>query len=187
MNQTRLQASFETAVVIGALATIPLTIAAETGERGATWVIVGDWLVWAVFLAEYVVMVSISQDRWSYARRNWLSVVVIVLSYPALPALLALSRLVRLARLSRAARVAVVAARGARAFASIVGRRGFVYVVGVCLFMVLGGAAVLALELNPRQWTATEMLSGGRWSRLRPWDTGTSRLSRPLVESSRQS
>ena len=150
----RIATVLEWGVVLGALATIPLTIAQEAGAN--SWVVVGDWIVWVIFLVEYVVMLGMAEDRRTYANRNWLSVAVIVLSFPALPTVLALTRLARLTRLTRIVRVFAVTARGARALGQVLGRRGFLYVVGVCGFLILAGAVVLVL-IEP------DTVPGGYW------------------------
>jgi voltage-gated potassium channel len=139
----RTEAILEWGVVLGALATIPLTIAQEAGAN--SWVVVGDWIVWVIFLVEYVVMIGLADNRSAYAKSNLLSVAVIVLSFPALPTVLALTRLARLTRLTRIIRVFAVAARGARALGQVLGRRGFLYVAGVCGILILTGAAVMLL------------------------------------------
>ena len=48
------------------------------------WVNALDGLVWGVFLVEYSFMIRVVKDPWPYTRRNWLSVAVIVLSFPML-------------------------------------------------------------------------------------------------------
>ncbi|MFQ5827796.1 MAG: potassium channel family protein [Candidatus Methylomirabilia bacterium] len=134
----------ETAVVIAALVTIPLTVAQEQGRTGSL-VVVGDWAVWAVFLIEYVVMVALSQDRLAYARRNWFKMAVIVVSFPAFPSLLALVRLGRLARLLRLLRLVGVTARGLGGLRLILWRRGLVYVASTAVLLVFAGSGVLVL------------------------------------------
>ena len=53
----------ESAVVVGALATIPLTLAAESNPP-QKWVQIADWTVWAIFLLEYAAMVVIAALAW---------------------------------------------------------------------------------------------------------------------------
>ncbi len=141
-ERNRIEAVLETAVIVAAIATIPLTIAEETGVRPAL-VLVADWVLWAVFVIEYAFMLGIAHDRRVYANSNWLSVAVIVFSFPMLPAVLALSRLARLARLARVFRIVTVAARAGRALGQIVDRRGFMYVAGGCGLLIFAAAGVL--------------------------------------------
>lgn len=133
----------EALVVLAALATIPLTVAQEQAVADPL-LAVADWVVWAVFLIEYVIMMALTPSRWAYARRNWLSVVVIVLSFPALPNLL---EFVRLARLGRLLRLILITIRGLKALRVVLGRPGLVYVGAVSAVVILGGGgAVVVLE-----------------------------------------
>jgi voltage-gated potassium channel len=141
-NQT--ERVVETLVILGALATIPLTIFAERGYTGG-WVIFGDWMVWLIFLGDYLIGVAGTRERWDYSRRNWHKIVVIVLSFPLLPSLFALTRLARLVRLVRLVRLTVVLARAIRGLGTVIGRQGLLYVLVVTVFLVLGSAAGLML------------------------------------------
>jgi hypothetical protein len=123
----RLQQILEVGVIFAALGTIPLTIAQQRGDTSLP-VLAGDWAVWSVFFIEYVVGVRLAENRLAYTRRNWLSVAVILLSFPLLPALFALTRLARLLRLFRLVRLGAVGARGVRALRQALGRKGLVYI-----------------------------------------------------------
>lgn len=138
----RLERMLEIAVVIAALATIPLTIALERGTR-PPWVVVADWVVWSVFLIEYVALYAASRDRAVYVRRNVLGAAIVVFSFPALPAILGLIRVARLVRLARLMRIPVALLRGLRALRMAVGRPGLVYVALANAFLILGGGALL--------------------------------------------
>ena len=144
LARSRIETGLELAVIFGALATIPLTIAQEMGMDQSAF-LAADWTIWAIFFVEFTVMLYLAAERPAYAKANWLSVAVIVFSLPLLPALLGLTRLVRLTRLSRVIRIVTVAVRGSRAVGQIVGRRGFLYVSGGCAFLILAGAGVLVL------------------------------------------
>lgn len=83
------------AVIVAALLTLPLTIAYWL-EVEHPLITAADWLVWAVFLVEFAFYMAISQDRWKTTKQNWLSVLIIVLSFPLLHEMLKSTRLVRL-------------------------------------------------------------------------------------------
>jgi hypothetical protein len=57
-----LERSLEAAVLVGALATIPLTLLGEENPT-AKWLELADWTVWAIFLLEYVVMLVLCSER----------------------------------------------------------------------------------------------------------------------------
>lgn len=153
--ERRLDRVLEIAVVLAALVTVPLTVASERGNRSLL-IVVGDWTVWAVFFAEYTIRLALSRDRRTYIRSNWLSLAVVVLSFPMLPALMGLVRMVRLVRLLRLARVPVVLLRGIVALRLAIGRPGLVYLAAVTAFLILAGGALLHM-VEP------EKVKGGVW------------------------
>lgn len=83
------------AVIVAAILTLPLTVA-YWQELEHPLITAADWLVWGVFLVEYGFYMAISQDRWKTTKQNWLSVLIILLSFPLLHEMLKSTRLVRL-------------------------------------------------------------------------------------------
>jgi len=140
--------ALETAVLIGALATIPLTLLGEENPT-AKWIEIADWTVWAVFTLEYVVMLVLCSERILYVKGNPLNLAVVILSYPQMPALFGLVRLARLARFLRLLRLVGVTVRAIEALRIIFWRRGLVAVAGISVFIILAGGAALAL-LEPQ-------------------------------------
>jgi voltage-gated potassium channel len=149
------------AIVIGTLATIPIIILLDQGVD-TPWVRAADWIVWGIFVAEYVIEIVCALSRGEYARRNWVSPIVIALSFPPLPNLLAAVRVARLARLLRFSRVAGTTIRGLTELRSVLVRRGLVYVGLMTLILILGGAA--ALELVEPQAIRGGYLDGVWWA-----------------------
>ena len=147
-NNHALVRTLEASVLVGALATIPLTLLGEENPS-ASWVQAADWAVWAIFLLEYIVMVAISPRRIQYVKRNPLNLVVIVLSYPHLPLIFGLVRLARLTRFVRLLRLVSVTARAVQALRTILWRRGVVCVAAISIFIILAGGAELTL-LEPQ-------------------------------------
>lgn len=129
---------FQPLVVIGALVTIPLTIAEERGGRGMG-LDLADWTIWAIFAADLVLLTATAERRSEYLRRNWLSIVVVVVSFPLLPAALAAVRVLRLLRLAAVVGAASPAIRATAA------RKGVLYVAGVTMLVMLAGAGGLTL------------------------------------------
>jgi hypothetical protein len=80
--------SLNFAIVVGALATIPVIILQDQGID-AVWLRAADWTIWAIFAAEYAIELACAPSRSDYASRNWLSPFVIILSFPLMPNLLA--------------------------------------------------------------------------------------------------
>jgi voltage-gated potassium channel len=88
------------------------------------------WLLWATFLAEYVLRVVIAPDTAAFLRRTWWQ--LLFLAVPFLTMLRALLVL----RVARPTRVAVAAFRGSRsAKATVTGRAGWLgLVTGIVVF-----------------------------------------------------
>ena len=130
------------AVVLAALATVPLVVV-ETQGTGAQWTVSANWVIWLVFLADLVA----DFRRKASNGRKCLSLAVVVLSFPTLPDLLELSRLARLTRLAPLLRIALSAAKAVPAIQRVVGRRGVRSVATISLLAVVtGGALFYAAE-----------------------------------------
>lgn len=96
-TEDRIAESFKYLVIVGALATLPLT-AAYWFEWDHWAFTVANWTVWGIFLSEYMFYMSISSDRWRTTKNMWLSVVIVLFSFPLLHEILQASRIIRLAR-----------------------------------------------------------------------------------------
>lgn len=85
------------AVIIAALLTVPLTIA-YWNEVEHPLITFADWMIWSVFVVEYAFYMAISHNRWQTTKENWLSILIILLSFPLLHEILKSTRLIRLLR-----------------------------------------------------------------------------------------
>ncbi len=137
----------EIAVIIAVIATVPLTIA-ELRGRESLGLSLTDWLVWGVFLSEYVFLLAISDDRRSFVRERWFLLLVVVLTFPYFPDLFQLLRLPLLTRIARLVRLAAVVGRGFRGAQLILARRGLMYVLAVSVFLIFVGGGIFA-EVEP--------------------------------------
>ena len=132
----------DAAVVVAAVATVPLVVVEAQGA-GTALTEAADWIVWLVF----VVDLAADFRRGAGPARKLLSLAIVVLSFPLLPGMLALSRLARLARLARLLRIVSVVGKAVPALRSVVGRSGVRPVAGVLLLSVMvGGALVYVAE-----------------------------------------
>ena len=154
---------FEAPVLGAALLVIPVVFIEEYSTTA--WLLtaagVANWLIWAAFAAEFAVVVSLAQNRGAYARKAWLDLVIIAISFPVLPELLALTRLARLARLSRllrTLRVIPILVRGFNALGRLFKKRGFGYVTLVFLLVALTTGALFSL------FEGTSLLDGLWWT-----------------------
>ena len=138
---------FEVPVLGAALLVIPVVFIEEYSSAGRLLTAAGvaNWLIWAAFVTEFAVVITLADNRVAYARKAWLDLLIIVISFPVLPELLALSRLVRLARLSRLLRTLPILVRGYTALGRLFKKRGFGYVTLVFLLVALTTGALFAV------------------------------------------
>lgn len=149
---------FEVPVLVAALLVVPVIFIEEQATSQA-WLNIAagvNWLIWAAFTTEYLVVVTLADRRLAYTRKAWLDVFIIVASFPLLPGLLATTRLFRLLRLGRVLRLlrlfrlAAVITRGASATRAVFKKRGLGYIVTLTLLITLGIGGVFAiLEDSP--------------------------------------
>jgi hypothetical protein len=96
-REARIERGLEIAIIIAALATLPLT-AAYWFEWNGLWVTIGDWAIWVVFVIEYAFFMLVSPNRWQTTKERWISIAIIIFSFPMLHEILRTTRLIRLAR-----------------------------------------------------------------------------------------
>lgn len=141
---------FEIPVLVAALMVVPVIFIEEQAASSgwlATAALV-NWLIWAAFTIEYVVVVSLNDRKWAYTKKAWLDVFIILTSFPLLPGVLAatrLLRLVRLVRVLRLVRLAAVITRGGAAARAIFRKRGLGYIIVLTLLMAMGIGGVFAI------------------------------------------
>ena len=142
--ERRWRQRFDVLVVLAALATIPIVILQEKGVEHSS-VIATDWFIWAAFLAEFLFGLVTARQRPDYARREWLSVAVVVLSFPLLPDLLASVRVVRVTRVLRLVRILAVTGRGLRAMRTSLAGQSLMYVAALTTLLTFSAAALLTV------------------------------------------
>jgi voltage-gated potassium channel len=145
----------EPIVMTAALAVIPV-IVIEQSHFSQSWKTFGsalNWVIWVVFVSEFVVLLAVADSRSRWLRQHPLELAIVLLTPPFLPATLQAARLLRLLRLLRLVRVLHL---GRRVF-SLDGVRWAAVVVVVT---VLGGGAAFS-EVENRGLT---MWDGAWWA-----------------------
>ena len=105
------------------------------------------WGIWAIFVAEFLLRLVIAPARGEYLRRNWLTLLSLVVPALRIFRVFRVLRLARVLRASRAARgtrlIRVVGAvnRGMGRLGASMGRKGFGYVLALTVLVVVAGAA----------------------------------------------
>jgi len=155
MNQRAARAKklFEPLVLIAALAVVPVVLI-EARSPSLLWLeitYIANWLIWAVFVLEYAVLVTLVDDKWAYTRSAWLDILIIIVSFPLLPAMLAATRLARLARLTRVlrilrlVRVGAAISRAGQALRRMLGKRKLGYLITVTVILATAFGVLLVL------------------------------------------
>ena len=139
----RLEDRLELPMVVLGLAWLVLLVVELV--RGLTPLLEGiGTVIWVIFILDFLLKFMLAPDKLLYVRRNWLTVIALLV--PALR-VFRIARAFAVLRAARAARglrlVKVVASvnRGMRALGATMSRRGFGYVVGLTVIVTLAGAA----------------------------------------------
>ena len=148
----RFQARLELPMIVLAFVWLALFIVeAVWGAR--RWMDVAGWVIWAIFIVEFVVGFLLAPRKWTYVRKNWLKAIALLAPALRMLRMVRVLRLARAARLARGARVLRIVSslnRGMRALGRTLGRRGAPYVVALTLLVTLAGAAgMYAFENDP--------------------------------------
>ncbi len=133
------QRSFEIPVMIAALATIPLLVfeRRHLAPPGGTLLRVADWLVWAVFALESVMLIRAAPSRRRWVREHPLEIAIVILTVPVIPAAVQALRLLRVLRLLRLVRLAPMSRR-------LFSLSGLRYAAFLALLTMLGGGTAFA-------------------------------------------
>ena len=107
--------------------------------------------IWIIFITEFLIRLALAPDKATFLRSNWLTLIALVL--PALRLFRAL-RVVRAARALRGIRLVRIvgtANRSMNALRVTLARRGFGYVAGLTVLIVLLGSAGMLNFENARE------------------------------------
>jgi len=107
-------------------------------------------IIWIIFVLDFVLKFVLAPQKLKYLKKNWLTVVALVI--PALRVfrifrVVRLLQTVRIARGLRLVRILTSLNRGMKSLGASMGRRGFSYVIALSIVVCLAGAAgMLAFE-----------------------------------------
>jgi voltage-gated potassium channel len=126
-------------MITATLLVIPDLILEEQPLR-ASWhtvAMIGDWIIWLVFVAEFAAILILAKDWQSWLRKYPLAPAMLVFTPPFAPAALQALRVFRLLRLLRVA-------RGFQLMSNLLTLDGLKYVMALAAFLVVGGGTVFA-------------------------------------------
>jgi len=105
-------------------------------------------VIWIVFLVEFGVRLLLAPEKLTFLRRNWLTVLSLVLPVLRVFRALWFVRAARALRGARLVRIVGTANRSMKALRTTLSRRQFGYVAGLTILVVLLGAAGM-VNLEP--------------------------------------
>ena len=123
--------------------------------------------IWVVFILEFALRFTLAPEKRPFLKRNWLTLIALIVPALRLVRALAVLRAARALRGLRLVRIVGTANRSMNALRATLRRRQFHYVVGLTLLVItLGAAGMLSFE------PASEVEGGfaGYWDAL--WWTG---------------
>lgn len=104
-------------------------------------------LIWILFIAEFALRLTLAPHKGAFLKRNWLTVIALVVPALRLFRAFAVLRAARLLRGARLVRIVGTANRSMNALRATLKRRQFGYVAGLTLLvLVLGAAGMLSFE-----------------------------------------
>lgn len=124
-----------------------LLVVAELVWGGSRLLEVFGTAIWAVFLAEFAVRLFVAPDKIRFLKRNWLTVIALIVPALRIFAAFRFFRILRALRGLRLVRIVGAANRSMNTLRRSLRRRGFGYVMGTTLAVtLLGAAGMLAFE-----------------------------------------
>lgn len=103
--------------------------------------------IWAAFIVEFLIRFALAPEKGPFLRRNWLTIIALVVPAFRLLRGFRLLRAARALRGIRLVRIVGTANRSMNALRATLVRRGFVYVLGLtALVVALGAAGMISFE-----------------------------------------
>ena len=103
--------------------------------------------IWIIFILEFALRFTVAPEKTGFLRKNWLTVIALVVPALRLFRALTLLRAARALRGLRLVRIVGTANRSMNALKTTLRRRGFGYVLGLTLALVaLGAAGMMSFE-----------------------------------------
>ena len=137
----RFEAAVELPLVILAIVMVPLLVVplvVDLPQPVEAGFLALDWLIWAAFAFEYAVRLALTTDRWRFVRREWPSLLLVLLPFLRPLRVVRSARALRLLGLGRLVGALGRVVKDGR---SLLFRHNLHYAVLITLVVVLGSAA----------------------------------------------
>lgn len=148
----RVQDGLEKPMLVLAFVWLALFVA-ETIAGVSPFLEYAGYVIWALFLAEFVLGLVLAPRKLAYLRGNWLKALALAAPALRLFRIVAIARIARTARAVRGLRLLRLVSslnRGMSALGRSLGRRGFGYVLLLTLIVLVAGASgMFTFERGP--------------------------------------
>jgi voltage-gated potassium channel len=157
---SKIEKRIDTPMIILALLIIPvIVIELKIVPTNAYWVSCATKIddgIWFAFLLEYLVLVSLYDDKVGYTKRSWLNLLILLLSPPlicpdgfALIRSLRSLRVLRLFRALRILRIVIALRRGVKPISDVLVKNSLHYITLITIILIIfSGIAFSWLELG---------------------------------------
>ena len=139
----RIERAMETPLLLLSFVWLGLLVADFTGHSSRKLEMLST-CIWVVFGLDFVVRLWLAPDKIEYSKRNWLSILALLVPALRVFRVARVLRILRFARVTRGLRLFRLLTslnRGMKALGKTLGRRGFGYVVALTTLVTLAGAA----------------------------------------------
>lgn len=139
----RLEDWLETPMLVLAFVWLGLLVGELIWGESRAFEIIGT-VIWAIFIIDFVLEFVLAPQKAAYIKKNWLTVLSLLVPALRIFRIFSAVRLLRLSRVGRGLRLFRVVSslnRGMRALAANLQRRGFGYVMSLSLIVLFAGAA----------------------------------------------
>ncbi|MEO6207545.1 MAG: ion transporter [Candidatus Limnocylindrales bacterium] len=120
------------------------------------------WVIWAIFVVDFVLEFVIAPSKGHYLRNHWLSAVSLVLPALRIVRVFAVLRVFRVARVVRSVgllRILTSVNRGLASLRTTAARRGLGYVLAATALVILVGGAGMASFESPDAYAAERIVA----------------------------
>ncbi|MBA3235235.1 MAG: potassium channel family protein [Chloroflexi bacterium] len=148
----RLSRDLEPVMVVLSVAWIALVIADLVNQGLPPLLDVLLWVIWVLFVADFVVKLVVAPAKTAFLRTEWLTALSLVLPALRILRFASVFRVLRVTRVVRSVsllRVATSVNRGLRALGRTASRRGAGYVAAATAIVIVVGAAGMAAFESP--------------------------------------
>lgn len=157
----KLERIIETPMIVLAIIIIPIVfIELEILSTNAQIVSIAtiiDDIIWFAFLFEYIILVSLYNEKVSYTKRSWLNLLILLLSPPLIaPQGFASIRALRILRAFRSLRILIALKRGIKPILGVFEKNSLHYVTIITVFLIIASSIAFS-------WLEQRDFSYGLW------------------------